>query len=40
MLNKQSWKTWLEVLINYKKGSSMGVVDFIIKTSTMIYLDY
>ena len=33
ILYKQSWKVWLEVLINYTKGSFMDVVDFIIKTS-------
>ena len=40
ILYKQSWKTWLEVLINYIKGPFMDVVDFIIKISTMAHLDY
>ena len=37
---KQSWKTWLEVLINYTKGTFMDLVDFIIKTSTMTHPGY
>ena len=36
ILYKQSWKAWLEVLINYTKDSFMDVVDFIIKTSKTI----
>ena len=40
IIYKQSWKTWLEVLISYTKGSFMGLVDFIIKTSTMTHSDY
>ena len=40
ILYKQSWKAWLEILINYTKGSFMDVVDFIIKTSTMTHPDY
>ena len=35
MLYNQSWKDWLEFLINYTKGPFMDVVNFIIKTSTM-----
>ena len=40
ILYKQSWKAWLEVLINYTKGPFMDVVDFIIKTSSMTRPDY
>ena len=32
--------TLSEVLINYKRGSFMDVVDFIIKTSSMTHPDY
>ena len=35
ILFKHSWKTWLEVLINYTKGRFMDVADFNFKTSTM-----
>lgn len=37
---KQSWKTWLQVLKNYSSGPFMDVVNFIIKTATMIHRDY
>ena len=40
ILYKQSWKTWLEFLINYVKGPFMDGFDFIIKTHTMTYSDY
>ena len=39
-LCKQSWKTWLKVLINYTKGFPMDVVDFIMKISPMKHPDY
>ena len=40
ILYKQSWKAWLEAMINYMKGTFMDTVDFIIKTSTMTHPDY
>ena len=40
ILYKESWKAWLEVLINYTKSFFMDVVDFIIKASTMTNPDY
>ena len=40
ILYKQSWNTWLDVLIIYTKGPFMEVVDFIIKASAMTYSDY
>ena len=40
ILNKQSCKTWLGVLINYTNGHFMDVVDFIITIPSMTHPDY